>query len=80
MHFSFDETFSAEPAEAYERLLHDAMGGDHTLFARADAVHRSWQIIERILDEPPAVHFYPAATWGPPESDTLIAPRAWLLT
>ncbi len=80
MHFSFDETFSAEPAEAYERLLHDAMGGDHTLFARADAVHRSWQIIERILDEPPAVNFYPAATWGPPESDTLIAPRAWLLT
>ena len=29
--------------EAYERLLHDAMGGDHTLFTRADGVERAFQ-------------------------------------
>ena len=79
MEFSYGESFRTQPAEAYERLLHDAMNGDPTLFARSDGVDRSWEVVDPILDELPPVRFYAAGTWGPAESDALIAPRRWQL-
>jgi glucose-6-phosphate 1-dehydrogenase len=79
MSFSYDEAFSAEPAEAYQRLIHDAMLGDQTLFVRADSVERAWEIIQPILEDPPPLHLYPAGTWGPKEADSLIAPLRWHL-
>ena len=33
---------------AYERLIDDAMDGDQTLFARADAVAASWRIVDDV--------------------------------
>ncbi|MCH8007319.1 MAG: glucose-6-phosphate dehydrogenase [Chloroflexi bacterium] len=77
MSFSYGATFTQEPAEAYERLLHDAMDGDHTLFARGDSVERAWQVVQPVLDAMPPVHLYPAGTWGPSEADALIAPDSW---
>jgi glucose-6-phosphate 1-dehydrogenase len=77
MEFSYGESFMVQPAEAYERLLHDALGGDHTLFARADGVDRCWAVVQPVLDATPPVRPYPAGTWGPPEADELIAPRKW---
>ncbi len=77
MHFSYDEAFATQPAEAYERLLHDAMDGDHTLFARGDSVDRAWEVVQPVLDDMPPVCFYAAGTWGPLEADALIAPRLW---
>ena len=77
MDFSYDQAFQVQPAEAYERLLHDAMDGDHTLFARADSVERAWEVVEPILNALPPVHRYPAGSWGPPEADAFIAPRTW---
>ncbi len=77
MTFSYGGTFMQEPAEAYERLLHDAMDGDHTLFARADSVERAWQIVQPVLEAMPPVHLYPAGSWGPSEADALIAPDSW---
>ncbi|HVO29541.1 MAG TPA: glucose-6-phosphate dehydrogenase, partial [bacterium] len=62
-------------ADAYQRILLDGMRGDQTLFAREDAVELSWQFMQPILDaaaEAP-VPIYPAATWGPPSSDALLA-------
>lgn len=79
MEFSYGDSFMHEPLEAYERLLHDAMCGDHTLFARSDAVLRCWEVLQPLLDSPPPVHFYPAGSWGPREADDLIAPRTWQL-
>ncbi len=79
MNFSYDEEFDQDPADAYERLLHDAMRGDATLFARADGVERAWQVVQPVLDDPPGVRLYPAGSWGPPEADALIAPRRWHL-
>jgi glucose-6-phosphate 1-dehydrogenase len=67
----------SKPHEAYERLIHDALTGDHTLFARADSVERCWQILQPVLDRMPPVRYYAAGTWGPKEADRLIAPRAW---
>jgi glucose-6-phosphate 1-dehydrogenase len=77
MDFSYGTSFKTQSAEAYERLLHDAMADDQTLFLREDAVERSWQIVAPILDAPGTVHPYAAGTWGPSAADQLITPRAW---
>jgi glucose-6-phosphate 1-dehydrogenase len=77
MNFAYASSFRTRSAEAYERLLHDAMAGDQTLFLREDAVERSWQIVAPILDAPGTVHPYAAGTWGPGAADELIAPRVW---
>jgi glucose-6-phosphate 1-dehydrogenase len=77
MHFSYGESFKEAPAEAYERLVHDAMVGDHTLFTREDGVERSWEIVTPILESKAAPAPYPAGTWGPDQADRLIAPRSW---
>jgi glucose-6-phosphate 1-dehydrogenase len=77
MDFSYGGSFRTRPTEAYERLLHDAMAGDQTLFLREDAVERSWQIVAPVLGTPGTVHPYAAGTWGPSAADDLIAPRAW---
>jgi glucose-6-phosphate 1-dehydrogenase len=77
MDFSYGDSFRTRPSEAYERLLHDAMAGDQTLFLRDDAVERSWEIAAPVLDSSGSVHPYAAGTWGPTAADELIAPRAW---
>jgi glucose-6-phosphate 1-dehydrogenase len=77
MDFSYGASFRTRPAEAYERLLHDAMASDQTLFLREDGVERSWEIVAPVLDTSGAVHPYAAGTWGPTAADDLIAPRAW---
>jgi glucose-6-phosphate 1-dehydrogenase len=77
MDFAYGSSFRTRSAEAYERLLHDAMAGDQTLFLRQDAVERSWQIVAPVLDASGTVHPYAAGTWGPGAADDLIAPRAW---
>jgi glucose-6-phosphate 1-dehydrogenase len=79
MRFDYGEQWQARSAEAYERLLHDAMDGDHTLFARGDGVDRCWQVVQPVLEAMPPVTFYPAGSWGPTEADQLIAPRSWLV-
>lgn len=79
MDFSYGSSFGKSPAEAYERLLHDAMSGDHTLFPREDGVERSWEVVAPILGDPGPVHRYAAGTWGPATAEDLIAPRRWHL-
>jgi glucose-6-phosphate 1-dehydrogenase len=79
MDFSYHGTFMTQPAEAYERLLHDAMHGDQTLFTREDSIERAWTILQPVLEDPEPLCFYPAGTWGPHEADDLIAPRVWHL-
>jgi glucose-6-phosphate 1-dehydrogenase len=77
MDFSYGGAFRTRSSEAYERLLHDAMAGDQTLFLREDAVERSWEIVAPVLDSEGTVHPYAAGTWGPTRADELIRPRAW---
>jgi glucose-6-phosphate 1-dehydrogenase len=87
MDFDFGEEFgeSALP-EAYERLLLDAMAGDASLFARADEIELSWEVIDPILETwhsklAPPLEFYERGTWGPPEADQLLerSGRHWRL-
>jgi glucose-6-phosphate 1-dehydrogenase len=77
MDFSYGSSFRTRPTEAYERLLHDAMADDQTLFLRQDAVERSWEIVAPVLDRSGTVHPYAAGTWGPSAANELIGPRAW---
>ena len=77
MNFSYGESFKVSPPEAYERLLHDAMDGDHTLFIREDEVERGWAAVDRVLASPPPMSFYEAGSWGPPEADRIPAPGHW---
>jgi glucose-6-phosphate 1-dehydrogenase len=79
MEFKYEGSFGSELIEAYERLLHDALIGDRTLFARADGIERTWELIEPVLDSPPELHSYPQGSWGPPAARRLIRPRRWRL-
>ena len=65
--------------EAYERLILDAMRGDHTLFTSADGIERLWEVSAALLETPPPVRPYPRGTWGPNAIHQLIAPNAWRL-
>jgi glucose-6-phosphate 1-dehydrogenase len=60
--------------DAYERVLHDAMAGDGTLFARQDYVEEAWRIVDPVLNGSTPVYEYEPATWGPPQVEERIAP------
>ncbi|MFN2568273.1 MAG: glucose-6-phosphate dehydrogenase [Candidatus Dormibacteria bacterium] len=77
MDFAYGESFKTSPPEAYERLIHDALNGDHSLFIREDEVDRGWAIVEPLLAEPRPVVFYQAGSWGPDEADTVAEPGHW---
>jgi glucose-6-phosphate 1-dehydrogenase len=78
MDFFYQDAFMARPAEAYERLLHDAMEADHTLFLRADEIERAWEILDPVLDRGDP-EMYPAGSWGPKAADDLVSPGRWYL-
>ncbi|GAA1835111.1 glucose-6-phosphate dehydrogenase [Pseudonocardia ailaonensis] len=80
MQFSTQETDSAgDVLEAYERLILDAMRGDHTLFTTADGIESLWDRSAPLLEDPPPVKTYPVGSWGPNAIHQLIAPNAWRL-
>jgi len=68
-----------EILEAYERLILDAMRGDHTLFTTAEGIERLWELSTSLLDAPPPVSLYSPNSWGPKSIHQLIAPYAWRL-
>jgi glucose-6-phosphate 1-dehydrogenase len=83
MGMTWCEEFGADPPEAYERLLHDALVGDATLFIRSDEVDAAWQVVEPILqawaEDPNPPVPYAEGSWGPREADRLLERngRSW---
>jgi glucose-6-phosphate 1-dehydrogenase len=70
-----DLPFAAElgkPPGPYERLLHDAVAGDRSLFTPEDAVEETWRVLQPLLEHPPVPARYPRGSWGPPEADHLL--------
>lgn len=82
MDFHYSELADTKVPTAYERLLHDCMIGDATLYARGDAVEKAWQFVQPIINawetnpEIP-IYGYPAGTWGPEEAENLIQNGNW---
>jgi glucose-6-phosphate 1-dehydrogenase len=74
-----DTEYLGDVLEAYERLILDAMRGDHTLFNTAEGIERLWEVSTPLLEAPPPVRAYVAGSWGPNAIHQLIAPRAWRL-
>jgi glucose-6-phosphate 1-dehydrogenase len=77
MDFKYGQSFKTSPPEAYERLLHEAMIGDHTLFISEGETERSWEILHEVLENPPPVVHYAAGSLGPREAERLVDPRRW---
>ena len=76
--FRYEESFAtSKQLEAYERLIHDAMLGDRTLFTRADGLERLWEVSAPVLRAPGPVHEYEPGSWGPAAADELLRPRRW---
>ncbi len=78
MSFRYATTFGSNTAEAYERLVLDAMVGDGTLFIRGDEAEASWKLCTPVLDYWRSVgrtgmDSYSAGSWGPPSSDVILA-------
>jgi glucose-6-phosphate 1-dehydrogenase len=82
MAFRYADSFDAAyDLEGYERLLLEAMHDNQTLFTRADAIERLWEISAPLLDDPPPVQPYAPGSWGPqPALDRLAAPYRWHLS
>lgn len=77
MDFSYSELGGIPTEDAYTRLIEDCMIGDPTLFTRGDAVEASWTFFDPVLkyweEHPEApLYGYPAGTWGPQESDSMM--------
>jgi glucose-6-phosphate 1-dehydrogenase len=80
LQFAMHETgLIGDVLEAYERLILDAMRGDHTLFTTAEGIERLWEVSRPLLEAPPPVRLYPPGSWGPKSIHQLVAPHAWRL-
>ena len=65
-------------AEAYERILADAVSGDPRHFARRDTVAQAWRIVDPLVDRTDEPLPYPRDSWGPAEADALPPAGRWL--
>ena len=85
MDFAYTRAFGTAPADAYERLLLDALRGDATLFLRRDEVERCWAFVQPLLDAfeagaDQALHAYAPGSQGPIQADELLARHGRLWT
>jgi glucose-6-phosphate 1-dehydrogenase len=84
MDFHYSDLSDIHLPSAYERLIYDAMMGDSSLYARADAVEAAWKFVAPIQnawanDHDIKIFGYPAGTWGPDCADDLVEGKhmAW---
>jgi glucose-6-phosphate 1-dehydrogenase len=71
-----DLSFAKElgpPLEPYERLLHDALVGELSLFTREDSVEETWRILQPLLDQASAPERYAPGSWGPPGAEDIVS-------
>jgi len=78
--FRYGDSFDiANELEGYERLIHDTMLDDHTLFTSAKGIERLWEVSTPLLERPPEPGHYPRGSWGPETIDQLVTPYRWRL-
>jgi glucose-6-phosphate 1-dehydrogenase len=65
------EKVPGEDPEPYERLLGDAIAGEHGLFTRQSSIEETWRVVQPLLDEPGPVRRYEQGSWGPEQAEKL---------
>ena len=72
MDFKYYDKYQGEILDAYVRVLHDCILGDHMLFWRQDGVELAWSFLDPILEECEAcadpentLQLYESGSWGP---------------
>jgi len=79
---AFDQAFRQPRAEAYERLLLDAIRGNLALFVRRDEQEAAWQWVEPLLhaweSSPLPPKSYMAGSWGPASSSALLTRHGFI--
>ena len=88
MEFHYSSSFghTAIP-EAYERLILEAIQGDHMLFTKDETTELAWKWIDPIMaawenpQEAPPLLFYESGSWGPAAADHLLKKgQQWQIT
>ena len=79
MRFSYADSFGGpeQALDAYERLIHDVMVGDRTLFTTSEAIERLWEVADPAMRDPSPLRFYEPGSWGPEPVDGLLGQRRW---
>lgn len=83
MDFDYEDHFSEQLPEAYERLLLDVIRGDSTLFTRSDELLAAWKFVDPVLQQwestSSQLEMYASGTWGPAAADRLLSSsgRKW---
>src|SRR3954467_14039214 len=80
LQLGIDAEERSELLAPYERLFHDALIGDQTLFTRADGVKRIGELAAPLLAPPPQPLPYAQGSWGPDAADALTGERGWELS
>jgi len=63
----------------YERLLRDAIRGDHSLFGSEEGVDASWRIVDPVLSPDLPLYEYDSGSWGPAEAGAVASDAGgWL--
>jgi glucose-6-phosphate 1-dehydrogenase len=83
LNLNFSDTYKKFHSDAYKRLILDAAAANTSLFIHRDEVTCAWGWIDPIIDawrqSKSVPHLYRAGSWGPNESDELLAEdgRQW---
>lgn len=62
-----------EEATPYERLLADAMAGEHALFTSEQTIEAAWSVLAPVLTDHHKSLPYEPGSWGPKKADTLVS-------
>lgn len=85
MQFHYSDAFTDPIADAYERLLLDALLGDASLFTRSDEIEAAWRLFDPIIarseaEDAETPYTYERGSWGPEEANWFVGGegRGWL--
>jgi glucose-6-phosphate 1-dehydrogenase len=77
LNLNFSDTYTKFRSDAYKRLILDAAAGNPSLFIHREEVEKAWAWIDPIIEawkiSRAKPNLYRAGTWGPDESDKLLA-------
>jgi glucose-6-phosphate 1-dehydrogenase len=77
LNLNFSDTYTQFRSDAYKRLILDAAAANTSLFIHRDEVATAWDWIDPIIEAwqtaKTTPNLYRAGTWGPDESDELLA-------